>query len=356
MIGTSSQAIQKARRSAKRVRTFVACARCKTGKTKCSDYRPCKQCSNSKGDIPCSDLHNSRRLDSVWSGLRNNSTSLNANVPHRMHYSPDPNRGFSSIFTAHQQPLPLALEHGYNLVRTAHDAPNISCSRESLESSPPSELHVSDHNTLPDSSSGLILGCNPDLHDCRTIMCQSQRTDGPGPVPFLEGRWAMMDGFAASPSLPESTFAQLGRDFSPNLMHPTTSFGLLQPDAFRLHQLYRPPPPISPPGSFWSATLPPLHRPPPPISPPASFWSAALPPRPQLLPPNLTVPYGGGIPGGLSQPYANALNMVFALPADTLPPSVPVQPALPILSFRTNLGNQQVGVGTSLAGPGPSLP
>ena len=43
----SSKEIQKARQMAKRSRTAVACVRCKAAKSKCSDYRPCKQCVNS---------------------------------------------------------------------------------------------------------------------------------------------------------------------------------------------------------------------------------------------------------------------------------------------------------------------
>ena len=37
--------IQKARQMAKRTRAAVACARCKSGKLRCSDFRPCKQCT-----------------------------------------------------------------------------------------------------------------------------------------------------------------------------------------------------------------------------------------------------------------------------------------------------------------------
>ena len=44
----SSKAIQKARQMAKRNRTSIACTRCKMAKSKCSDYRPCKQCTTSK--------------------------------------------------------------------------------------------------------------------------------------------------------------------------------------------------------------------------------------------------------------------------------------------------------------------
>ena len=43
-MGVSSKDIQKARRMAKRIRTSVACARCKAAKSKCSECRPCKRC------------------------------------------------------------------------------------------------------------------------------------------------------------------------------------------------------------------------------------------------------------------------------------------------------------------------
>jgi hypothetical protein len=42
--GISTKDLQKARRNAERKRSSVACAPCKAGKTKCSDYRPCKKC------------------------------------------------------------------------------------------------------------------------------------------------------------------------------------------------------------------------------------------------------------------------------------------------------------------------
>ena len=44
----------KARRIAKRTRTYHACARCKSRKAKCTDYRPCKRCANTKYAISCS--------------------------------------------------------------------------------------------------------------------------------------------------------------------------------------------------------------------------------------------------------------------------------------------------------------
>ncbi len=49
----SSKDIQKARQNAKRKRTSIACARCKAGKTKCSEYRPCKQCIVQNDAISC---------------------------------------------------------------------------------------------------------------------------------------------------------------------------------------------------------------------------------------------------------------------------------------------------------------
>ena len=50
MFGVSYKAIQKARQMAKRTRAAVACARCKSAKLRCSDFRPCKQCSKLRMD------------------------------------------------------------------------------------------------------------------------------------------------------------------------------------------------------------------------------------------------------------------------------------------------------------------
>jgi hypothetical protein len=54
-LAASSKDIQKARQSAKRTRAAVACARCKVGKLKCSDYRPCKRCLGSNRGESCAD-------------------------------------------------------------------------------------------------------------------------------------------------------------------------------------------------------------------------------------------------------------------------------------------------------------
>ena len=43
----STDDLQKARRNAKRSRAFAACVPCKSARAQCSDYRPCKRCSNS---------------------------------------------------------------------------------------------------------------------------------------------------------------------------------------------------------------------------------------------------------------------------------------------------------------------
>ncbi len=53
-MGVSSKDIQKARQMAKRNRSALACAQCKTAKSKCSDYRPCKHCVVMK--VPCQEV------------------------------------------------------------------------------------------------------------------------------------------------------------------------------------------------------------------------------------------------------------------------------------------------------------
>lgn len=47
MPSSFAKGIQKARRMAKRNRTLIACAKCKAAKSKCSDSRPCKNCTDS---------------------------------------------------------------------------------------------------------------------------------------------------------------------------------------------------------------------------------------------------------------------------------------------------------------------
>jgi hypothetical protein len=55
----SSEEIQKARRMAKRTRANAACSSCKSAKTRCSDFRPCKRCTDSKA--PCDGEHFKRK-------------------------------------------------------------------------------------------------------------------------------------------------------------------------------------------------------------------------------------------------------------------------------------------------------
>ena len=45
-MSVSAKDLQIARRNAKRTRASKACVRCKSSKTQCSDYRPCKRCKN----------------------------------------------------------------------------------------------------------------------------------------------------------------------------------------------------------------------------------------------------------------------------------------------------------------------
>ena len=68
-LGVSSKDIQKARQNAKRSRTAVACSRCKAGKTKCSEFRPCKQCVVSRVADGCSNA-NTGRSNSSPSGVK----------------------------------------------------------------------------------------------------------------------------------------------------------------------------------------------------------------------------------------------------------------------------------------------
>jgi hypothetical protein len=51
--GVCSKDIQLARRNAKRNRAATACSRCKSGKVKCSDYRPCKNCVGTEHSEEC---------------------------------------------------------------------------------------------------------------------------------------------------------------------------------------------------------------------------------------------------------------------------------------------------------------
>ena len=48
---------------AQRTRSSIACARCKSTKTKCSDYRPCKHCSYLR--IACQEVHKAEQHRSV---------------------------------------------------------------------------------------------------------------------------------------------------------------------------------------------------------------------------------------------------------------------------------------------------
>jgi hypothetical protein len=76
--GISTKDLQKARRNAERKRTSVACARCKAGKTKCSDYRPCKKCKflNMAGE--CVD---EKSLTSRTADIMPSSVSSDAKAP-----------------------------------------------------------------------------------------------------------------------------------------------------------------------------------------------------------------------------------------------------------------------------------
>jgi hypothetical protein len=301
MLGPSSKEIQKARRSAKRTRTSVACARCKNAKIKCSEYRPCKQCKLSMDGKSCSDVRDREHQNLVEKSGREGANqiypSFHTNVPHLMDHTLNPDRALSSTFMADRISVQFTTEHGSNTFRPAQYASNINCSRELVETMPPSEPHLFNKEILPHSSSGFIIGCTAMPHDTRPILGHSQQTNGLRQVSFLESQRAMLNDLSPSSLLPESAF--------------TASFDAPRPDLIQLLQLHRPPPPTPQIPSFWPAMLPPRVPGPPPLLP------------------NLTVLHGGHILAGPPPPHANALRMLLALSAATPPPSVPFPPLHP---------------------------
>ena len=58
MHSVSTKDLLQARRNAKRMRALKACARCRSGKIKCSDYRPCKNCTETENGLFCVKLKN----------------------------------------------------------------------------------------------------------------------------------------------------------------------------------------------------------------------------------------------------------------------------------------------------------
>ena len=58
MHSVSTKDLLQARRNAKRMRALKACARCRSGKIKCSDYRPCKNCTETENGLFCVEVRN----------------------------------------------------------------------------------------------------------------------------------------------------------------------------------------------------------------------------------------------------------------------------------------------------------
>ena len=73
----SSKAIQKARQMAKRTRAATACNPCKVRKQKCSDFRPCKHCVNSKS--PCHEYKSEDNAPIYAANLPATTTSFTSN-------------------------------------------------------------------------------------------------------------------------------------------------------------------------------------------------------------------------------------------------------------------------------------
>ena len=95
----SSKEIQRVRRLAKRVRAALACARCKSFKVKCSDYRPCKQCNDTSSRCDNrkteDDEHNAKQAGLNDSAPQNNTLATmfekqnKSNIETRVEYSTD---------------------------------------------------------------------------------------------------------------------------------------------------------------------------------------------------------------------------------------------------------------------------
>jgi hypothetical protein len=105
--GISTKDLQKARRNAVRKRASVACARCKAGKMKCSDYRPCKKCKDSDLAGNCAVQTANSRHDTSTIVLP--ITSLAPGFLTSRHYFPGPSRFESETqYTRDTHPPPSA--------------------------------------------------------------------------------------------------------------------------------------------------------------------------------------------------------------------------------------------------------
>ena len=109
----SSKDIQAARRMAQRNRAVLACARCKTAKTRCSDYRPCKRCLNSKRN--CFEVVKSEIFEEARNGEQ------------------------------HPLPvIPLGLHHVFGFTSATGSTPRYSQAADSLQSSIASPMPLLD--------------------------------------------------------------------------------------------------------------------------------------------------------------------------------------------------------------------
>ena len=115
----SGKDLQKARRNAERKRASVACARCKAGKIKCSDYRPCKKCkhSNLAADCVDGDFTTPKSADSILqeasSDVRAYDASMHewcmGNSPYVMQ-APFPPDDVNTARDFHSRPGPLGID------------------------------------------------------------------------------------------------------------------------------------------------------------------------------------------------------------------------------------------------------
>ena len=88
----STNDLQTARRNAKRKRAFAACVSCKSAKTQCSDYRPCKRCTDSRKAGDCVDQNEKNQKKAYRFDMTSPASCSR--------YSQDANSGISASVSA----------------------------------------------------------------------------------------------------------------------------------------------------------------------------------------------------------------------------------------------------------------
>ena len=106
--GVTSTDVQKARQTAKRNRTSIACSRCKAAKMKCSDYRPCKQCTNASISCKEANVRPSPQAEMYVSKLSERSPESEGHIFDYAHHSLHMVGGSQQDFDANKTLAPLS--------------------------------------------------------------------------------------------------------------------------------------------------------------------------------------------------------------------------------------------------------